>query len=242
MYRTVSNGCPRCGTPLRRTRNASTCHGCHGRFLEEQVILEMASDMQVPATPLAFLPLSPRTDSPLHCPVCDKPMEPVRLATVLLDRCPAHGIWFDPEELSDALLLFARSESIAQLEEQARAHGYRPSWLSLELATGDGAPERRAFHEATISIGGHPASTIRADVVVELAAAIYRMGAKQPPLIKAHGVAAVLVNGRKVAQAPLAVDDVVVLEGLELKVLSIGAGASADADALEGGAAGVSPK
>lgn len=222
MYRSVSNGCPRCGTPLRRLRAASTCQGCHGRFLEEAVILELAGDMQVPAVPLAFLPLSPRTDSPLHCPTCDKPMEPVRLASVLLDRCPAHGIWFDPEELSEALLLFARPESIEALELAARAHSYRPSWISLEVTVGDGPPQRRAFHESTISIGAHPSSAIHIDAVVELAAAIYRMGSKQPPLVKAHGAGALSVNGRKVVQAPLAADDVVAVAGLELKVLSIG--------------------
>jgi Zn-finger nucleic acid-binding protein len=226
MYRTVSNGCPRCGTPLRRLRAASTCHGCHGRFLAESVMLEMASEMQVPAMPLSFLPLSPRTDSPLHCPTCDKPMEPVRLASVLIDRCPAHGIWFDPDELSDALLLFARSESIEELEQQARSHGYRPSWISLEVTTAEGGPTRRSFHESTISIGAHATSSILTRVVVDLAAAIYRMGTKQPPLIKAHGAVALLVNGRKVTQAPLAPDDVVSIEDLELKVLSIGVGAA----------------
>jgi Zn-finger nucleic acid-binding protein len=225
MYRSVSNGCPRCGTPLRRLRAASTCHGCHGRFLEEAQILEMASDMQVPAVPLAFLPLSPRSDSPLHCPTCDKPMEPVRLASVLIDRCPAHGIWFDPDELSEALLLFARPESIAELELAARAHGYRPSWISLEVATGQGGPVRRSFHESTVSIGAHPTSAIRVDAAAELVAAIYRMGNKQPPLVKAHGAAAISVNGHKVAQAPLAVDDVVAVDGAEVKVLSIGVGA-----------------
>ena len=187
-------------------------------------MLEMASEMQVPAVPLAFLPLSPRTDSPLHCPTCDKPMEPVRLASVLIDRCPAHGIWFDPDELSEALLLFSRSESIEALEEQARSHSYRPSWISLEISNGEGGPARRSFHEATLSIGAHPTSTIPSRVGVELAAAIYRMGSKQPPLIKAHGAVALLVNGRKVTQAPLAADDVVSIEDLELKVLSIGVG------------------
>lgn len=188
-------------------------------------MLEMAIEMRVPVEPMEILPLSPRTDSALHCPTCDKPMEPVRLGAVLLDRCPAHGIWFDPDELSEALLLFSRQDSIALLEEQARAHAYRPSWITLEVATGEGAPGQRSFHESTITIGAHPASAIRIDGM-ELAAAIYRMGAKQPPLLKGHAAAALLVNGRKVAQAPLAPDDVVVINGLELTVLSIGAAAA----------------
>lgn len=44
-----------------------------------------------------------RTGEQRQCPHCATMMDLHELAGVVIDRCPEHGIWFDPGELMTAL-------------------------------------------------------------------------------------------------------------------------------------------
>ena len=38
-----------------------------------------------------------------HCPACDETMDEPRIYDVPVDRCAAHGIWFDKAEFEEVL-------------------------------------------------------------------------------------------------------------------------------------------
>jgi hypothetical protein len=60
--------------------------------------------MQERTSAMVFLPWRPRDrDQDRACAICGKPMQCVSLGTVALDRCPEHGVWFDPEELASLM-------------------------------------------------------------------------------------------------------------------------------------------
>lgn len=64
--------------------------------------------------------------SGLPCTVCQQPMEPLRLFEVPVDRCHAHGVWFDHGELGKVLHRSA---------QQAKAEGLDDSrWTTAEVA------------------------------------------------------------------------------------------------------------
>jgi Zn-finger nucleic acid-binding protein len=103
VYREQSRPCPACGGELAvqslRWR-FERCAACGGAFVEEGVLAEMMREMGAAAPPI----FGPRAHGPARrCPGCAEPMAWVALEILPLERCPAHGIWFDPEELQQAL-------------------------------------------------------------------------------------------------------------------------------------------
>jgi Zn-finger nucleic acid-binding protein len=87
--------CIDCSTPMTTSRCA-----CGGAWLSEAKLVDMAQDMK---GSLVVLPWSPRDSEHRACPVCAKEMLAVSLLEVELDRCPAHGVWFDANELGTVL-------------------------------------------------------------------------------------------------------------------------------------------
>ena len=49
------------------------------------------------------LPTCGPAPGPRHCPACDQRMMVEAYGDAVIDRCPAHGIWFDETELATAL-------------------------------------------------------------------------------------------------------------------------------------------
>ncbi len=103
-YRAVQLSCPDCAAVLDERqavgRMFSGCASCHGLFVEEAVVRDMFHQMD----PTYEVVLRGGHGSPLRkCPACREPMVPVALASVPVDHCPPHGIWFDREELELAL-------------------------------------------------------------------------------------------------------------------------------------------
>ena len=78
---------------------ASRC-ACGAVWLSEDKLVEMAQDMK---GSLVALPWQAREGAPRGCPQCSAAMLTVSLDGVELDRCAAHGIWFDAEELQKVL-------------------------------------------------------------------------------------------------------------------------------------------
>lgn len=97
--------CPRDGAALRRAGYTERCATCDGAWVHEDALIGM---LQERAAALVALPWQPRRDDAARgCPVCRQPMQTANLGSVALDRCAAHGVWFDPGELA-ALIAEAR--------------------------------------------------------------------------------------------------------------------------------------
>lgn len=90
--------CPVCNMTLSQAGFTERCPKCEGAWIHEDALVGM---MQERTSAMVFLPWQPRQrDNDRGCAVCKKPMSPVQLGTVALDRCADHGVWFDAEELA----------------------------------------------------------------------------------------------------------------------------------------------
>jgi Zn-finger nucleic acid-binding protein len=115
---TVDLACPRCGgAALRRvaldvaTVHVEQCARCLGSFVRTHDFSEfLAREEAGEAVGLRhFVPLAPGRELPrqallalVRCPHCRKDMERVRFAgraSLLVDVCPAHGMWLDAGEV-----------------------------------------------------------------------------------------------------------------------------------------------
>lgn len=80
-----------------------TCRTCTGAFVTETEVARLIGEITHSApAPLAF-------SAPLEgelvrtCPRCLTRMDKHALHGIQLDRCEAHGLWFDPEEMQRIL-------------------------------------------------------------------------------------------------------------------------------------------
>ncbi len=97
----VLSGCPACGAALRATGERLCCDTCNGILIGER---DLATTIGEHAS-VRFVERTPRT-----CPRCQRVMTPCRLEATIdgqlvavdteLDRCDAHGVWFDAGELA----------------------------------------------------------------------------------------------------------------------------------------------
>jgi len=104
------------------TVHVEQCASCLGSFVRTQDYSEfLAREEDGEAVGLRhFVPLAPGRELPrqtllalVRCPHCRKEMERVRFAgraSLLVDVCPAHGIWLDAGELV-ALVGFVKQRS-----------------------------------------------------------------------------------------------------------------------------------
>ena len=76
------------------------CPRCEGAWVAEETLVAI---LEQRASTLVELPWQARADQPRTCPQCRATMQTVDLGTVALDRCPAHGVWFDADELTALL-------------------------------------------------------------------------------------------------------------------------------------------
>ena len=110
--------CPRCSEALDSDGPLLACRACRGVLIGEQKLVDMMLDAQVQALlherkqPWARAPFVKSLDlvppeveeAALQCPRCVVQMEKHALYEVIVDRCPAHGVWLDgASELRDVL-------------------------------------------------------------------------------------------------------------------------------------------
>lgn len=121
--------CPRCRVPLCTMVVEDIplrgCDQCRGLFLshvdearaaedERRAALirfdrERAADAMRDRDPITYL----------RCPLCDGPMARQnyeKVSGIIVDRCPAHGLWLDPGELA-RVLQFAEGDGPKRREE-----------------------------------------------------------------------------------------------------------------------------
>jgi len=93
--------CPACpGRELRFLGDRYGCEQCSGVFVENAAVVAMVSDI---ASTLWELPETTGEPGPRVCPLCAQALVVDTLEAVAIDRCPAHGVWFDPSELATML-------------------------------------------------------------------------------------------------------------------------------------------
>jgi Zn-finger nucleic acid-binding protein len=96
--------CPSCGNELVARAERFACERCTGVLVPatevETMLRAMAPD---DARTLDEWLRAGGSDAPRACPRCATKMEVCLLEGVTVDRCAAHGIWFDADELSRAL-------------------------------------------------------------------------------------------------------------------------------------------
>jgi Zn-finger nucleic acid-binding protein len=108
MMRDDTATCPSCGRGLDASGRRFYCGTCAGALVTEDELREMIADMAAGAPdgppgarPLALEPADygvTRT-----CPRCPAAMSKHMFYGMHVDRCEAHGIWFDDQELQGAL-------------------------------------------------------------------------------------------------------------------------------------------
>jgi len=114
VFRDEILSCPRCTSGLDPEGGRLACGSCRGVLVPERELLDQISTEQVQALlrPRGLSWSSPETqpfaefvhewpppieagESPISCPSCAVTMTKHSLFTVIVDRCPAHGVWLD---------------------------------------------------------------------------------------------------------------------------------------------------
>jgi Zn-finger nucleic acid-binding protein len=96
----MTPSCPRCRRIALQpfaTRDVEVlaCGNCHGLWLDH------AAASRVAQAALQDAVVAPAERLP--CPVCTRTMAASRVKGVVVDRCDAHGLWFDHAELERVL-------------------------------------------------------------------------------------------------------------------------------------------
>jgi Zn-finger nucleic acid-binding protein len=93
--------CPSCNQALAQAGRTWKCGRCDGAWVRDEVLVPM---LEQSASTVVEPPWQPNVEEHVRaCPECTKTMETVKLGTVALDRCAAHGVWFDAQELAALL-------------------------------------------------------------------------------------------------------------------------------------------
>lgn len=76
------------------------CEGCRGLFVETAALEALVAEMT--SAPWQ-MPAATGAPGPRACPICGVALGVETLEGASIDRCPTHGVWFDPHELEAAL-------------------------------------------------------------------------------------------------------------------------------------------
>ena len=99
-YRDQTLLCPACRQELHFLGDRYTCAQCHGCFVENAALEGLVAEMTgQPWT----IPAMVGSVGQRSCPICASALGVESLEGASIDRCPSHGVWFDPQELEDVL-------------------------------------------------------------------------------------------------------------------------------------------
>jgi Zn-finger nucleic acid-binding protein len=100
-YRDQKLPCPRCsGRELRFLADRYACDECQGVFVENAALEALVEEMT--SAPWQ-IPTAGGAPGPRACPICAATLGVETLEGASIDRCQAHGVWFDPQELEAVL-------------------------------------------------------------------------------------------------------------------------------------------
>lgn len=122
--------CPRCKLTLRKAEYEGVvvdrCEYCWGIWLDTRefpISLDPQSlrfsELERQQFPVRQAgPAEPRNTKPAACPRCGQIMErfeSVGMTSLVVDRCPGHGVWLDTGEIHAAQVLAEQSAEIPRL-------------------------------------------------------------------------------------------------------------------------------
>jgi Zn-finger nucleic acid-binding protein len=132
-YRDGDLRCPHCPDAALTAQTVQwierhACRTCSGVWFDRARLDELAGDLRIPTDAWGE---PGDTPSSRPCPRCLAPMTARTVchddAAIAIDTCPAHGVWFDHEELEPTLdILMAR----ADLEKSPFERTNRPWWAA----------------------------------------------------------------------------------------------------------------
>ena len=98
--------CPQCSVDLDETSRPE-CPQCGGTFARNDDLdrlLEVEDNRRAPSARRTMADWAIGEEpSERQCPVCEQPMLRAQMERVLVERCVAHGVWFDRDELKRVL-------------------------------------------------------------------------------------------------------------------------------------------
>jgi Zn-finger nucleic acid-binding protein len=133
--------CPACGRGLDASGRRLYCGACAGVLVTEDELRALISEMQagkpVGSAGPRSLALEPadRAEARRTCPRCPARMAKHRLYGMLVDRCPAHGIWFDASELQDALARVGAEAARPPLRDKVLVTAAGVGWVAFLIAS-----------------------------------------------------------------------------------------------------------
>lgn len=119
----------------RVRRSRSRWRGC-GVLVTEAALRSAIVEGTDVAAETFELELEPpeRFQAPIKCPRCEELMAQHQLYTMQVDRCPAHGVWFDGPELAQVLLVAKpRPPEVGDRVRTAVAGGYTAIVIALSI-------------------------------------------------------------------------------------------------------------
>jgi Zn-finger nucleic acid-binding protein len=105
--------CPDCDVALDPYGTRLTCARCHGTLVSEAELVELLRTFDADHPRAIRWPVVERR-SDRRCPRCPAMMDGMRMEGIVVERCPAHGVWFDHGELARVLAPDADEEEFAR--------------------------------------------------------------------------------------------------------------------------------
>lgn len=137
--------CPDCDGALDPRGSRLICVACDAVLVSHVELAEMLRELQPDELRALDEQLVPSGDGVRACPRCASLMDRVTLGTVILDRCRAHGIWFDPDEL--ARVLGGGAQAIASFQQSNERRNAAANLLESSI----GGRDRTADFMGTLS-------------------------------------------------------------------------------------------
>jgi ribosomal protein S27AE len=106
-YRTAPRACLACKTPLEPMGKRLRCGNCRSSLVPRAEVDDAIRQMARQDEHHAMSAITPLTggfaSTRRACPRCGDAMTPCLFATIPIDECRAHGIWFDHDEFERVL-------------------------------------------------------------------------------------------------------------------------------------------
>jgi Zn-finger nucleic acid-binding protein len=135
MYRGTAIACPACGSALAPLEgsavSAHVCPACGGTWLGSDASVHIMRGLGDDVTRgLAAVTVDVAKHATVNappdvpgrgCPLCGSALYPMNVAGVVVDSCPAHGTWFDRDELGRVATACKKLHEQGELDTPARA-------------------------------------------------------------------------------------------------------------------------
>ena len=141
-YRDRQLACPACEKPLREYQQRLVCDACNGIMVSVADLAAAIEDLTSVVPELGWDHVQPGKRA---CPACRATMTACKIVILLegetihpkpeLDRCDAHGVWFDHAELAKVLEKVAGKghgmKTVSTASQRSDKPGSDGSWSAM---------------------------------------------------------------------------------------------------------------